>query len=1064
MGDQTRQAPLPEELSWPVTRKWCTRIFASLLIGFVVFLVFLGGIYWFLQRDPQALAKNSLDELERSTGLKCSFGTVIVSLMPLPSVAIYDLQVKGEKADLNVAMLVARPAISDLLKGRFIPASVSLFRPVFSCQVDERLDNFKSIRDLINRVPLSSSGPPQKASGGPPNMPDKISLAISNGRIRMRGLERTGIFGRNLHAEIDFSRGVQFSINLDMARLRLFHQRKPVFALEKLHLATQMQNNIPEVGEFSTAMFIPGWLQKGRLKLSFNKKRGEDGWLMRPEFTGNFTPGKANLPFAISGNVSGVDNRFITFSGMQFQLDADSGQFDMLLKTGSKLADFSAQGSLQLKRASLTEWLGFARNLPPGLQMALDNITRARLEFNLDSHGLSVPSIIATSTGATFTGSGGVADFAKPVVALNLQSPRVNLGLALPEALAETPDPPYFPFEPLTPMPGEPLKEGETGINYDVRLAAEKLIYGPLTLQNASLRIYPGALDKPLMLEDVLLDAKAQLGDGKIAASCILGADPALPCNIKASATGINAASLAKQWKDFPLARGILSANANVFSKGKELAAFLENLNGPVNVGGTNVLPKTGLKSSIGKLDLGCRIKSAKRENGGVSFEGNWQMGANMDLGEIKADGNGRILLDAKGLLLRNIAVNANLDFRNVAGFLPKSFPVRASGTLSGRVDEAVYTVQKLEMDAFGAHLSGNASFNASKLSCSGNAGVDAPNLAASLNQLGMKNVNLPTPMRNLKLQADFAASADRLRLDKLVANFSALKISGNLEVEKKAVPEISFQLSSEAIDLQDFHNSSPSRPGEKWNFSFMKNFNASGNLRIATLQAYGLRFGALNVPLKLNNGKLQLGPARANFCGAMVSSRANADFTRGISFSSVFSAQGFNLGEAARERKIESELSGNASIDANIRADLTGPDQLLKNMDGNWALKVSNGSWQGRKDGRLEGKPVKFSLVSASGTLGNSILKTDNLELKSPDLQVSGKGWMNLEKNTIDSTLNVNMKNVPDFPLYIYGPVEKPKTSIGAGKMMLNAIGGFTSGIANIFGGMVEGVANIFR
>lgn len=1064
MGGSTRQAPLPVDEPWGKTRKWCARIFATLLIGLLVSLTFLGGVYWFLQRDPHALAKNSLEELEKSTGLKCSFGSVIVSLMPLPSIAIYDLQIKGEKADLNIAMLVAQPALSDLVRGRFIPATLLLFRPVFSCHVDERLDNFASFQNIMDKIPASRSESAGQASGKAPNLPDSISIAINNGRIRIFGQERTGIFGRNLRGELDFSRGRHFSTKLDMARLRLFHQRKPVFALERLHLAGRMQNNIPETGEFSTALSIPGWLEKGRLKLAFNKEKGDEDWQLHPEFTGSFTPGQASLPFAISGNVSGMDSRYITFSNMRFQLDADSGQFDALLKTGPTLADYSALGSLQISRASLAEWLGFARNLPPGLQMALDNITRARLEFNLDSRKLSVPSIIATSTGATFTGSGGVADFSKPVVALDLHSPLVNLGLTLPEALAEAPVPPYFPFEALTPMPGQPLKEGETGINYDIRLAADRLIYGPLTLQKASVRIYPGALDKPLMLEDVLLDAKASLGGGKIEASCILGADPSLPCNIKAAASGIDAASLARQWKDFPLSKGTLSANANIFSKGKTLSVFLENLNGPVKVAGVNVLPRKGLKSALDRLVLESRLKSARRENGGVSFDGQWQLAANMDLGEIRSDGNGRIQLDAKGLWLRDIAMKATLNLRNVADFLPKSFPLRASGTLSGRVEEGLYTVQKLEMDAFGAHLSGNASFNAAKLSCSGKAAIAAPNLAGSLNQLGLKNSSLPGALSSVKLQTDFTASADRLHLEKISANFPTLKIGGNLDMENKSVPELSFQLSSDFIDLQDFQTPSSARAGEKWNLGFLKNFNASGNLRIATLQAYGLRFGALNLPLKLNNGKLQAGPASANFCGAMVSSRANADFSRGISFSSVISVNGFNLGEAARERKLESELTGNASMEANVRADITGPNQLIKNMDGNWAIKVSNGSWQGRKNGKLDGKPVKFNLVSASGTIGNALMKTDNLELKSADLQVSGKGWMNLEKNTIDSTLNVNMNNVPDFPLYIYGPLDKPKTSIGAGMMVLNAIGGFTTGIANIFGGMIDGVANIFR
>ena len=60
-------------------------------------------------------------------------------------------------------------------------------------------------------------------------------------------------------------------------------------------------------------------------------------------------------------------------------------------------------GSLQAHRLSLTRWLGFARDLAPGLQMALDNITDSLLEFELDAEGLRVPYIVAHASGSRFT-------------------------------------------------------------------------------------------------------------------------------------------------------------------------------------------------------------------------------------------------------------------------------------------------------------------------------------------------------------------------------------------------------------------------------------------------------------------------------------------------------------------------------------------------------------------------------------------------------------------------------------------------------------------------------------
>ena len=44
-----------------------------------------------------------------------------------------------------------------------------------------------------------------------------------------------------------------------------------------------------------------------------------------------------------------------------------------------------------------------------------------------------MPRIAVRCAGARFTGSGGVASWVKPEVALDLRAERLNLGLAIPE-------------------------------------------------------------------------------------------------------------------------------------------------------------------------------------------------------------------------------------------------------------------------------------------------------------------------------------------------------------------------------------------------------------------------------------------------------------------------------------------------------------------------------------------------------------------------------------------------------------------------------------------------------
>ena len=58
--------------------------------------------------------------------------------------------------------------------------------------------------------------------------------------------------------------------------------------------------------------------------------------------------------------------------------------------------------------------------------------------------------------------------------------------------------------------------------------------------------------------------------------------------------------------------------------------------------------------------------------------------------------------------------------------------------------------------------------------------------------------------------------------------------------------------------------------------------------------------------------------------------------------------------------------------------------------------------------------------------------------------------GELNLDKQTIDCTMNIDKKGIPKFPVYIEGSLEKTKTSFGAGIFFLNAIG-------SVFGRVID-------
>ena len=89
---------------------------------------------------------------------------------------------------------------------------------------------------------------------------------------------------------------------------------------------------------------------------------------------------------------------------------------------------------------------------------------------------------------------------------------------------------------------------------------------------------------------------------------------------------------------------------------------------------------------------------------------------------------------------------------------------------------------------------------------------------------------------------------------------------------------------------------------------------------------------------------------------------------------------------------------------------------------------------------------------------------KSGDFYLKGQDMTVTGGGWVDLNNETLDCNFTVNMKNLPEFPLRMYGSLDNSKTSIGAGKLLLNTIGGLTMGVVDVLGSVVEGTWKLFR
>lgn len=1050
--------------------RWLLR---GCLAAIPLFVIFMSVIYFLMQRDPEELTQKYFAEISEKTGLKFKLGTVIVTLLPLPSIEVGDVAITGPDINLTAAWISVRPDFPHLLRGDLLPARMAVFRPKLYAQTSLPLASpmalYDQLKNFLTAKTTSATGAPGAAidifSASP-----LLELYQAHAEIRGADSEKLVINGLECKLRADSDGG--FAGDGRLAALWLESRSSVLFALENFEIS----------GDIGTKAF---WSDTHALKISgrvhmadilfpsaFNIdfEGSSSGWNAAGRVAAVVDLDGAHVPLDLAGRVTKLaQSDEIVFRALEWRLDNDNGRLDLALMLPANPADFSLKGTLLAHRLSLTQWLGFARNLSPGLQLALDNILQARLEFSLDARGLNVPVASAECNGARFSGNGSVADFKKPVVFLDLTAEKANLGTAVPESLGKSPEPPFFPYPPLTPMPGKPLAKGETGIGYDIRLAAKQLQYGPLEISDAHLRIYQGKMDI-MGLEDVLLDARGKLYGGTVKGHCILGADKSLPISIEGSAKDVNGAPLAAAMPAFPFRQGHFQGSVNVMSRGKKLGPFLANLKGRVAASGEKaLLGALGAKTVFSSIEADASLRGAVLDGKRAGFDAKWS--ATLKSADYTANGtlDGRMWVGSgSGVTFKSLPVSAEFRRLREIGFLPPETAVKISAVAG--INGARLDLAKAQTTLPGLKIGGAASVDMDKPSWTGSANLELTDVKRFFSFLGIKGLNAPAVLSGMKASADFNGGADSLQLSKINANVAQNNISGNLAWQSRnGQPFISFSLAAHKLDLNSLMGSASggnkNAGSGKWDFSFMRNFSAQGDLSLDELLAFGLKIQNLRVTARLNGGKLSVGPNTGRFYGSAIQSRGLVDFGKGLTFNAIMAAHDFDLATLAADRGIQSKMSGRASIDASVKASATGPGQLPGAINGDWSFSVRNGSWQSRnKNGKLEGSPTVFNKASASGKLADGVLRSDNFYLDGANMKVNGGGWLNLANDQINCDFNVNMKGLPDFPLHLYGTLKDSKTSIGAGKMVMNAIGGITSGFVNVLGGLVEGTWKIFR
>ncbi|CCN48300.1 putative AsmA protein [Vibrio nigripulchritudo MADA3029] len=316
-----------------------------------------------------------------------------------------------------------------------------------------------------------------------------------------------------------------------------------------------------------------------------------------------------------------------------------------------------------------------------------------------------------------------------------------------------------------------------------------------------------------------------------------------------------------------------------------------------------------------------------------------------------------------------------------------------------------------------------------------------------------LKGEALPQSPMAVNLDAgltfDVKKSALSLVLNKLTANDIAL--DGKASVVLAAVPQVNFDLHSPNIDLDTFlglnqkaeaetdqstggesgsapTGDAPKAPEVEPDLSALKLVNAKGKVVIDKFKANNAKLQKVTTQFTLKNGVFDLTRFSANLYQGSISTKAKLDARKATP---TYSVNGLIKGVKVQPLLVDVAetdlLEGTGNIDLALTGKSLKPTALQENLKGTVKINFADGAVYGvnlphlirTHYARFKGQDVSaadtvektdFSAMTATLKLNQGVVTTDNLNMQSPLLRITGKGNANYIKQDVDMVIRTSI------------------------------------------------------
>jgi AsmA protein len=275
------------------------------------------------------------------------------------------------------------------------------------------------------------------------------------------------------------------------------------------------------------------------------------------------------------------------------------------------------------------------------------------------------------------------------------------------------------------------------------------------------------------------------------------------------------------------------------------------------------------------------------------------------------------------------------------------------------------------------------------------------------------------------------------------------------------------LRLSSSRLNLDTFFP--PATPEERaqppsttpWKMSFLNKLSLDARLTAKAAKLHGLNLSASTAAAALQRGRFSLQVETADFYGGVSTILVQGSFVperSQVYISRLLSEmRGIALGRAIQDNTGADAYGGTADIRIDLSGAMRSNADLYAGLSGIWSLKISDGVYPAFLGSETAGLRNTFSQASVSGVMDKGVLRADNFVLSGMMVDMSGDGWVDLGRRTLDAHLNVTIAKVPTVPVRFYGSLDSPSMYLRGAHMVLDTAQAAGGTVFSLLRGILE-------